>query len=419
MPGHKRKSGLALYGEEIDITEIDGFDNLHSPSGIIKELEDKLAVLFKSKKTIISVNGSTGGILSAVSAVSKKNGEIIIAANCHKSVFNACRINNLDVYFVEPEYNSEFSCWGRITQESIDRAIKEHPNACAVVITSPTYEGIVSDIKCSVPLIVDAAHGAHFGFADWLPRQPKADIVVESLHKTLPALTQTAVIHINNEKYISPVKKYMDIFETSSPSYILLDSVDRCTDFLADCGSAFERYKKLLDSFYEKAGRLDNISILDNDDPTRIIFSANGYTGTELADFLRTKYNIEAEGASLKYVILISTVCDCEQGFDRLIEALCALEKRENNSIDLPKPVIPCRMAGNTGMGETAKTLLTECVNKICAEYIYAYPPGSPILVPGEVISQESLTYINTLIKNNVNVLSDTALLPLKILTKQ
>lgn len=419
MPGHKRRSGLSITGEKIDVTEIFGLDNLHSPTGVIKEIEDKLTNIYKSKKTFISVNGSTCGILSAISAVSKKGSDIIIAANCHKSVYNACVINSLNVYFITPEYNAEYSCWGRITQKSVDDALIEHPNSCAVVITSPTYEGFVSNIRCNVPLIVDSAHGAHFGLASWLPQKPDGDITVMSLHKTLPALTQAAIVNVNNEKYIGTVKKYLDIFETSSPSYVLLDSVDKCVDFIQTSRKAFDNYKNHLDEFYKKASKLENIDILENDDRTRIIVSAHGYTGTELENVLRKDYDIEAEGSALKYVILISTVCDSQEGFEMLYNALSSLEKRDKISFDISIPVLPEKMQGGFVADTADETVLSDSIGKTCAEYVYAYPPGCPILVPGQVIKRENIDYISALIENDVNVLSDTSLLPLKILTKQ
>ena len=418
MPGHKRQSGLSLYGEEIDITEIDGFDNLHSPTGDIKEIEDRLSCLYGSKRSFVSVNGSTCGVLSAISAVGDKGGEIIIAVNCHRSVYNACKLNKLDVYFIEPEYNEELSCWGRVTQKAVDDAVKAHPNACAVVITSPTYEGYVSSIKCSIPLIVDSAHGAHFGFAHWLPERAEGDIVISSLHKTLPSLTQTAVVNVYNEKYADAVKGYMDIFETSSPSYVLLDSVAKCTDFLTNCSSAFENYKILLDDFYKKAERLENITLLHNDDRTRIVISADGYTGTELGAFLRGR-GIEPEGTAVKYVILISTVCDSERGFDMLLDALSSLEKRKKKEFSLPKPEVPVKAQGSFSAENTEPTSFSNCAGKVCAEYVFAYPPGSPILAPGQEISRNNAEYITSLLESGVNVLSDSGLLPSKILTKQ
>ena len=276
MPGHKRNKNFNIPASEIDITEIDGFDNLHSPTDLLDDMQKEISKLFGAKKSIISVNGSTCCILAAISAVAKENATIIIARNCHKSVYNACYINKLKVEYIEPEYNTEFGCYKNITQKSIDTAIAKHPNACAVVITSPTYEGYISNVSCNIPLIIDSAHGAHFSFADFLPKQAKADIVIESLHKTLPALTQSAVIHINNEKFFEKVKKYMNIYETSSPSYVIMASIEKCTDFLKNSESYFKQYKILLDNFYNKVNKLGNIHLLKNDDITRIVLKADG-----------------------------------------------------------------------------------------------------------------------------------------------
>lgn len=418
MPGHKRNSEFDIEASDIDITEISGFDNLHSPVDTIKNMQENLARLYGYKRSIISVNGSTCCILAAISAVAKENDTIIIARNCHKSIYNACFINKLKIEYIEPEYNSEFGCYKKITQEAVDKAIKKAPNACAVVITSPTYEGYVSNITCPVALIIDAAHGAHFGFAEYLPKQPKADIVIESLHKTLPALTQSAVIHINNQSLYGKVKKYMDIYETSSPSYVIMASIDKCIDFLSDCKNAFNKYKLLLDDFYKEIDKLSNIHILKNDDITRIILSADGYSGNELSEHLR-KNGIEVEGYSLKYVILISTVCDTKEGFDKLITALSNLEKREAKKINFKKTIIPTKKYEIYEIENTIETDLNTAENKISGEYVYAYPPGSPIIAPGEIIGKDIIAQIKELYKNGVNILSDSNLLPLKILTKK
>ncbi len=418
MPGHKRNNKFGIPSSDIDITEISGFDNLHSPADIIKNMQESLARFYGYKKSIISVNGSTGCILAAISAVARKNATIIIARNCHKSVYNACFINKLKIEYIEPEYNYEIGCYKKITQEAVDKAIKKVPNACAVVMTSPTYEGYVSNITCPVPLVIDAAHGAHFGFAEYLPKQPKADIVIESLHKTLPALTQSAVIHIDNPSLYSKAKKYMDIYETSSPSYVIMASIDKCIDFLSDCKNAFDEYKLLLNGFYKEIDKLSNIHILKNDDITRIVLSADGYSGSELSEHLREN-GIEVEGDSLKYVILISTVCDTKDGFDKLINALSKTEKREAIKINFKKPTLPTKKCEIYELESTVETDLNTAENKISGEYVYAYPPGSPIIAPGEVINKELIAQIKELYKNGVNILSDSNLLPLKILTKK
>lgn len=417
MPAHKRNSEFSIKASEIDITEIDGFDNLHKPAGMIKELEDEIARLFGYEESIISVNGSTCCILSAISAVCKKGDKIIIARNCHKSVYNACFINELDVNYIEPEYNYDFGCYGKITQEAVDNALKQCPDACAVVITSPTYEGFVSNINCDIPLIIDAAHGAHFGFADFFPERARADIVIQSLHKTLPCLTQTAVVHTDSSLLADKIKKYMDIYETSSPSYVLLSSIDKCIDFLKS-STVFERYKKMLDDFYSFAENTDGITLLKNDDITRIILSVKGYSGFELAQILRADYGIEVEGHSLRYVILISSVCDTEKGFDLLKKALVTIEKGKADTISFEKPEIPEKAFDTHQIINTERTRLDLCEGRICAEYIYAYPPASPIIAPGEIISAQTIDYINCCIEKGINILCDSDLLPNEILTK-
>lgn len=420
MPGHKRNTNFNITGSEIDITEIDEFDNLHSPDGIIKEMHDEISDLFGYRKSIISVNGSTCAILSAIFSICRRGDKIIIARNCHKSVYNACCLLELDVVYIEPEFNKKIGAYTNISQSAVDEIIFHNSDAAAVVITSPTYEGFISKIKCDMPLIIDSAHGAHFGFADWLPERPNADIVIQSLHKTLPCLTQTAVIHINNEKLFDRVKMFMDIFESSSPSYILLNSIDKCIDFLKENNNTFKNYKSMLDDFFCKVKKLDNITIHKNDDITRLIIAAKGYTGVQLAEHLRNN-GIEPEGATLNYVILISTVADTPDGFNRLYSALAKIEKRENADIFNKKISIPKKIAKSSDIINNSVLPLTfnESIGKICAEYIFAYPPGIPILVPGELITAEIIDYIRVCIKNSVNIISDSKLLPNSILTKR
>lgn len=418
MPGHKRNSQFTIDASEIDITEIEGFDNLHNPKGIIKSIEDDIAALFCSKRSIISVNGSSCCILAAICAVCDKGDEIIIARNCHKSVYNACFLKELKVNYIEPEFDENLGIFTKVTQHSVDTALNAHPNAKAVVITSPTYEGIVSEINAPVTVIVDSAHGSHFGFADYLPNRAGGDIFINSLHKTLPCLTQCAAIHINNEKYADNIKKYMDIFETSSPSYVLMSSIDKCVDFLKNSKKAFCDYKLLLDDFYDRISELDNIKIFKNDDITRLIISADGYSGAELAKWLRT-HNIEAEGFGINYVILISTVCDTKKGFDMLFNALCSLENRSDKAFTLGKPDIPEKIFEQFEVKETVETKLTDAVGKICGESIFAYPPDIPLIAIGEKIDESTVKYINTLIDMGINILSDSDLIPKYILTKR
>lgn len=417
MPGHKRNPKFGITGSEIDVTEISDLDDLHSPTLDIDELEKNIAKTWQYNKSIISVNGSTCAILSAIFAVCKNNDKILIARNCHKSVYNACFLNKLRVEYIEPEFDEEFGVYKNVNQNSVDEALRKNPDAKAVVITSPTYEGFVSNIKCNVPLIVDSAHGSHFGFASWLPQRAIGDIVIQSFHKTLPSLTQTAVVHIDNSKYEKSVKKYMDIFESSSPSYILLASIEKCYEYMKNSKNDFDEYKKNLDYFYTEANKIKGLHILNNDDLTRIVISFDGYSGIELGEILKCG-GIEPEGATLNYVILISTVADTILGFEKLLKILKSIKSKEGFRPFREKLCIPEKLCEQSDIDKTTVTLLSDSIGKCCASMVYSYPPATPIIVPGEIINQEIVEYIKNSIKLGVNIIDTDNLLPNNILTK-
>lgn len=407
IPGHKRNKKFNIVGAEIDITEIDGFDNLHNPNGLILDIENRLTKLYKSEKSFLMVNGSTVGILSAIFAVCNENDTVIIARNCHKSVYNACFLRKLNIVYIEPEYDNENGFYKNIKQTTIDEAINNYPNAKAIVITSPTYEGYISNISSTIPLIIDSAHGAHL-----FKNYPKADIVISSLHKTLPALTQTAVGNIYNAKYINKFKLYLDIFETSSPSYILISSVDKCLDCLEKCNYTLNKFNL----------ELDKLKVLNVDDNAKIIISTAkaNISGVELSEILRKYYNIEVEMASINYVILITTIGDEEEAIDMLKKALINIDNQieycNKNCID--KPTCP----NSIQQISYVKGIITDfdkSIGLISNEFVYAYPPDIPILCPNEVITKEVFNYITNAINNGVNIISESGLLPNKILTKQ
>lgn len=419
MPGHKRNREFGIDSSEIDITEIDGFDNLHCASGAILEIENALSGLYHSKRSFMLVNGSTVGILAAIFAVTERGDEIIIARNCHKSVYNACYLRELDVTYIEPEYDCENGYYTEIKQNTVDEAIKAHPNAKAVVITSPTYEGNISTVTADIPLIIDAAHGAHFGFGNF-PEYPKGDIVISSLHKTLPSLTQTAVLNVYNENYISKVKRYLEIFETSSPSYVLMNSVSKCVEFLQNSDNAFDEYERNLSKFYET--KLNNLHFKIGDDRGKIIISTanTNISGTELADVLRNEFAIECEMASLNYIILMTSVADKANAYEMLSKALTAIDGRLTKCVaqKISKPLILEKLYKSSEIKNTSETPLSEAVGKICGEFVYAYPPDIPIIVPGELIDADIINSINEMIKAKINIISDSNLLPRYILTK-
>lgn len=419
MPGHKRNNTFGIIGSEIDITEIDGYDNLHSPVDSIMQIENELSAIYNSKKSFMLINGSTVGILSAILAVTKKNDTVIIARNCHQSVYNACLLNDLNPVYIEPAYDEIHGFYKYITQNTIDNALQKQKNAAAVVITSPTYEGYISSVSSSVPLIVDAAHGAHFCFSDF-PEYPNADIVISSLHKTLPALTQTAVINVYNEKYITKVKKYLDILQTSSPSYVLMNSVSKCVEIIKKQSDLFDKLINNLTWFYDI--ELKHLQIIKADDISKIIISTakSNINGNKLADILRRKFDIECEMASINYIILMSSIGDEKSAFERLKFALTEIDSSLTSSKikKINKPPVLQKKYNQFEVEKAKKTELKKTANMICGETVFAYPPDIPIIVKGEIISSEIIDYINLCFENGINIISESNLLPRFILTK-
>lgn len=420
MPGHKRNKKFGITGSEIDITEIDGFDNLHCPKGVIADIEKDLEKIYKSKKSLISVNGSSMGIMSAIFAVCNRGDKIIVARNCHKSVFNACMLLELKIIYIEPDYDSTNGYYMRLSQETADKAIKENPDAKAMIITSPTYEGFISEIECDIPLIIDAAHGAHLGLG-YFPKYPSGDIVISSLHKTLPALTQTAVINIYSEKLIERVKRFNDIFQTTSPSYVLMNSISICADYVLKNRRDFcVFYENLCDL---RLADTDNLRIMYTDDISKIIVSTAGtdISGNDLADILRDKYKIEVEAYYKAYVLLMTSVADEKERLEYLKKALEEIDEGLICKYEelIKKPPCPDKAMQIKIDDEGEETEIEESIGKVSNEFVYAYPPDIPIIVPNEIISTEAIRYIKDSAKNGVNIISDSALIPNKILTKK
>ena len=267
MPGHKRNPAFVMgnpYG--IDVTEVSGLDDLHRPEGVSRRLMDRVTALYGSDQSYLLVNGSPGGVLSAVSACCRHGDRIVMARNCHASVYHAVRLLGLRPVYVYPSAEGgemeHLGIAGAISASAVETALRAHPDTSCVVLTSPTYEGVVSPVRDigavtgrhGVPLIVDEAHGAHFNWHPFFPPtafEEGADLVVESLHKTLPALTQTGVLHarfrlVSRER----LEWCLRTFQSSSPSYVLMAGIDRCFSYIEQEGAeAFETYVKNLQVF--------------------------------------------------------------------------------------------------------------------------------------------------------------------------
>lgn len=426
MPGHKRNPDTVNTDLPFDrdITEIDGFDNLHHPEGILKKAQETAASVYDTKECYYSVNGSTAALLAAVSATVPRNGQILVARNCHKAVYHALYLRNLIPTYVYPQMDPKWWINGGISSDKVERALAENPEIKAVLLTSPTYDGVVSDIekiaeivhRYEIPLIVDEAHGAHFHFSNYFPTSAAelgADLVIQSFHKTLPSMTQTAVLHNCSDRVDSRlIRRFMGIYQSSSPSYILMASMDACMEKMSSDGNEmFREFTKILEKARRRLLECKYIRLVSPEigtagvfdyDRSKLLFSTRyaSMTGSELAQILLEKYHIQVEMETEHYVLALAAVGDSGEGFERLCQAIEeinqeeAQKKKEKRETEEPK-------AGRTAYTSLSQFMsiteameseseirkLEESVGRISAEFGYLYPPGIPLIVPGEQIT--------------------------------
>ena len=438
MPGHKRSGALtgAELPYKIDITEIEGFDDLHHAKGILREAQERAAKVYQAEETHYLINGSTAGLLSAVFGCTRRGDRILMARNCHKSVYNAVFLNGLRPVYIYPEEVPGTEMNGEIAQRQVDQLLNDYPDVRAVVITSPTYDGVVSDVrkiaetvhKRNIPLILDEAHGAHLGFHPYFPEngnQCGADLVIHSLHKTLPALTQTALLHMNGDIVNrSQVRKYLHMLQSSSPSYVLMAGMDECIRMLEERGEeVFAQYSVLLDHARKRLQELRYMELMRTEryDPSKLVISVKDtvladsgeiFTGRDLYRWLLDNYHLQAEMAAGFYVIFMTSPADMPEGMERLISALYEIDQKlVINKSDERKsacPEIPdiretaisqeavySSCDAEEKRAEGSETVLwSEAEGRISLEYTYLYPPGIPLIVPGERISGQTVKQI-------------------------
>lgn len=493
MPGHKRRTFGEMPPElyRMDITEIDGFDNLHAPEGILLDLQKRAAALYGAEESFVLVNGSTGGILNAVSAAVPFGGKLLISRGCHKSVYHASYLRRLKLSYIYPEIIPGFEISDALTPEQVREALQRERDADAVLIVSPTYEGRIARVREIAEivhsfgkiLIVDEAHGAHLGLAGnsvTLPEnscQAGADLVIHSLHKTLPAMTQTALLHVSGQRVDrNLLKRFLRIYQSSSPSYVLMASVDNALSMVEREG------RKLFTDFYQNfwemmrdlqaCRRLKFLAAQPGRDygfgnalqqdigKLAVRDGAGELSGRELYDRLRQQYHLQLEMAAGNYCLAMFTVGDTPEGYRRMAEALLEMDRElgvfENRpqeagglhpGMDLElgsfeggpeaEPVITAaeesvlRMRSveseltGTGRERAAyiaylpiKALelyeawdcpweeipLAECEGRIAADFINLYPPGSPILAPGELLTGELCGLLRIYKKQGLNL---------------
>ena len=466
MPGHKRRfqtifPDLVENPFSIDMTEVGELDDFHHPEGIIKDALNRAAGIYGSDKSYYLINGATCGLLAAISAVCQPGDTLIVARNCHRSVYHALRLLRLKPVYIMPEWNEGLLMFGGMSADTVKRALKEHSEAKAVVLVSPTYEGVVSDIekiaklthKENVPLIVDEAHGAHFEYmanvnetistTDY-NRLPSpairlgADIVVESLHKTLPALTQCAILHMQGKLVnTSRLEEFLSVYQSSSPSYVFMAANEACIERMDhERDGLFIVYKQLLAEYRKRFEQLNMIHLVGEEDfkkygiysydDGKLVFSVRNcgiqkeegiqpFTGVMLSDILAKEYGQQLEMAGGSYAVAMTSVADSKEAFEALYQALEVIDGQltdlaESADIYNEESVtygrIPEQRMGIAEAREShySEVSFMEAAGRVSHTYVYLFPPGIPIVAPGEVITREIVKELQSALKRGLQV---------------
>mgnify|MGYP003408564826 FL=1 len=429
MPGHKgsaiyRKFGYTEFLEKMmdcDITEIIGADNLFQTEGILKAAQEEYAKLYGVKRAYMLVNGTSGGVIAAIMASVPKGGKLVMARNSHKAIYNALLLADIQPVYAYPEMIEEYGISGEITAEEITRCLDENPDASAVILPSPNYYGICSDIRKIAEivhargkiLIVDQAHGAHLkffsdcGFSD-MPQSAEeqgADIAVNSIHKTLASFTQSAALTFNSDLLDHyTLEDKLQMIQSTSPSYILMGSLDINADIIKNHKEeVFTAWHDALAYFYAEAENISGLAVIRDAklDFTKINLdmSAYGLSGAELEQMLMEK-GIYAELTTGNILMCMTGIGNTKADMEKLLEALreiAASHPLAEGKKQTPPAVLEARFELCAVPSKKERVPLSEGAGRICASSIIPYPPGIPFICPGERITDEVITYIAAL----------------------
>lgn len=425
MPGHKF-GGVLNMGQispfDLDVTEVPGLDNLYEAEGVILEAQRKMAMKYGAKDTIFITNGSTSGIIASILAVCKPGDSLIVARNCHHSVWNALILGGVQPIYINPSYDEDYNILGGICTSKLEQTLISNPEVKGVIIVSPTYEGFVSDIegisnivhKYSKILIVDEAHGAHFIWDKIFPKsavQCGADLVIQSMHKTLPAITQSALLHIGSDKIDKQTLiQRLQMIQTSSPSYIMMALMDYIraemeekenlwTDYIREILKVRKRLMKLQNLLILSKDICGKVDIYDMDISKIVIYTYNTQiTGVELGEILRSNYSIQVEVEAEEYIIAMSTIGDTSYDLGILCEALLEIDsklkqgkikKRYVNMIDINNK--NNNVPREIYFADKEYIPIEKSKGRISATNIMLYPPGIPLICIGEVFSKKMI----------------------------
>ncbi|HEY9692366.1 MAG TPA: aminotransferase class I/II-fold pyridoxal phosphate-dependent enzyme [Oculatellaceae cyanobacterium] len=478
-PGHKRGQGIYpqladLLGQSVfraDLPELPELDNLFAPEGVIEEAQKLAAEAFGAENTWFLVNGSTAGVMAAILATCGNGDKIILPRNVHQSAIAGLIISGAIPIFVNPEYDPVLDIAHSITPDAVAVALKQHPDAKAVMMVYPTYYGVCGDVKAiaqithqyNIPLLVDEAHGAHFTFHPDLPPSALsagADLTVQSIHKVLGAFTQAAMLHVQGSKVeINRISRALQLLQSTSPSYLLLASLDAARQQMALHGNQLMTKTLLLANLARNQIRqIPGLSVLEPldirqtnglDQPglfaldsTRLTVTVSGLgiSGFEADEILHQQLGVTAELPSLQHLTFIISLGNTSEDIEQLVQALTTLSKDYQQESLLVETSHRAIVSGLTLLTETrgvagispreAFFVPTETlpIEKICdtcgglhpyisAELICPYPPGIPVLMPGEQITPAAIEYLQQIIKlgGSITGCSDRTLKTLKV----
>ncbi|MBB6693034.1 aminotransferase class I/II-fold pyridoxal phosphate-dependent enzyme [Cohnella xylanilytica] len=434
IPGHKKGAGMdptfrEFVGQnvlDIDLINIAPLDDLHQPVGVILEAQRLAADAFGADATFFSVQGTSSAIMTMILTVCGQGDKIIVPRNVHKSILSAIIFSGARPVFLSPVRDRNLGIDHGITTRSVRRALERHPDAAAVLVINPTYFGVCANLKeivdlvheYDIPVLVDEAHGALIHFSDQLPMsamQAGADMAATSLHKLGGSMTQSSILNIRSGLVnIQRAQTIFSMLTTTSTSYPLLASLDTARRNLALHGRELAaRAVDLAQRAREAINRIEGLYCFGEDllgeeathdyDPTKLTIHVRhlGMTGYDAENWLREHYKLEVELSDMYNILCLVTPGDNEETVGILVDALTRmadefLHTREVKELVVKIPEIPhlSLTPRDAFYGETEIVPLEESAGRIIAEFIYVYPPGIPILLPGEVISQDNIDYI-------------------------
>lgn len=459
-PGHKQGQGMnplfkTIVGSKVfcaDLPELPELDNLFAPEGVIEEAQTLAAAAFGAEQTRFLVNGSTGGIIAAILATCQTGDKIILPRNIHQSVISGLILSGAIPIFIQPEYNADWDLAYSITPQALQTTLQQHSDAKAVLLVYPTYHGICGKIQqlstithsYHIPLIVDEAHGAHFCFHPDFPRAALtagADLVIQSIHKVLGAMTQASMLHLQGDIINrNRLNQALQMIQSSSPNYLLLASLDAARQQMAQGRELMEKTIILAQKARQFLSKIPGIAVLEPPknpqpgftalDPTRLTIKVSdlGLTGYQADEILHQKLGVTAELPSLKHLTFIISLGNTNADIEQLVSAftqLSTLIKSQplNGQFPLPPSFLPAVKLSPRKAFEAAsqRQKIENCVGCISAEIVCPYPPGIPILMPGEQITREAITNLQNILASGGTITgcSDPTLQTLNICQPQ